>query len=100
MRFKEWVRKNRNMPIHELWEEATRKIRGYYQHYGLTDNYEMMGKYLYKATRALYKWLNRRSQRKSFDWKKFNLFLNKYPLPKPRIYHNIYEFRFGLEIAL
>ncbi|MDF9761068.1 hypothetical protein OKW24_002841 [Peribacillus simplex] len=36
---------------------------------------------------------SRISKRKSFTWDKFRLFLNKYPLPSPRIKANIYDLR-------
>ena len=36
------------------------------------------------------KWLNRRSQRKTFSWKRFIDYLKHYPLPTPRIVHNLY----------
>ncbi|WP_044664103.1 hypothetical protein, partial [Syntrophaceticus schinkii] len=50
-------------------------------------------KFLYEVEKLLFKWLNRRSQRKSFDWEKFRLFLKKFPLPTPRIFVNIYDVR-------
>ena len=37
-----------------------------------------------------YKWLNRRSQRKSFNWEKFILFIERNPLPKTRIVHRLF----------
>ena len=40
-----------------------------------------------KAVKTLFKWLNRRSQRKSFNWEKFSLFVEKNPLPKIKVYH-------------
>ena len=40
--------------------------------------------------RLALKWLNRRSQRKSFNWAGFLTYLEHYPLPKPRIVHNLY----------
>ena len=98
LKLKEWVKTNRHLHIHELWKQMATKLRGYYQHYGITDNIIMLENFLYEARKILFKWLNRRSQRKSFDWGKFNLFLKKFPLPRPKIYVNVYEFRPGLEL--
>lgn len=39
--------------------------------------------------------LNRRSQRKSFNWDKYNLFLKKYPLPRAKTYVNIFDIGAG-----
>jgi len=71
------------------------KLTGYYRYYGITDNSTMLNKFLFETTKILFKWLNRRSQRKSFNWDKFNLFLKRYPLPQPRIYVNIYNLGIG-----
>lgn len=51
----------------------------------------MLKEFKYKIEELLFKWLNRRSQRKSFDRYKFNLYLKLNPLPTPKIYVNIYN---------
>jgi hypothetical protein len=38
----------------------------------------------------LLKWLNRRSQKKSFTMESFYEYLRKYPLPQPRIAFRLY----------
>ena len=68
-----------------------RSLIGYYNYYCITDNTQSVNKFRDKIGYLLYKWLNRRSQRKSFNWDKFRLFLNKYPLPYARIKVNIYD---------
>lgn len=40
--------------------------------------------------RLVFKWLNRRSQKKSYNWEQFKVYLLRHSLPKPRIYHNLY----------
>ena len=53
--------------------------------YGVTGNYGRM-QLLYDGTcRALYKWLNRRSQRKSLTWPAVNRLLARFQVPRPRI---------------
>ena len=91
LRIKSWIRYNRNTPMKVLVEELKTKLRGHYQYYGITDNASMLSSFLYDTTRLLYKWLNRRSQRASFNWSKFNMFLSKYELPRPKICVNIYD---------
>lgn len=90
---KEWIKANRNLPIWEIVNKLREKLRGYYQYYGVTDNGSMLSSFQYAVNRLIFKWLNRRSQRKSFSWEKFNLFLKKCKLPGPKIYVNIYQFR-------
>ena len=36
-------------------------------------------------------WMNRRSQVKHFNWDKFNLFLRKFPLPRPKCYVSVFD---------
>ncbi|MGE5529907.1 MAG: group II intron reverse transcriptase/maturase [Patescibacteria group bacterium] len=91
-RCKEWLRKNRCRPVGELMQALSRKMAGYYRYYGVTDNIRMLANFHHQVKRLLYKWLNRRSQKRSFNWERFeNEFLGRLPLPRPRIYVNLYE---------
>jgi hypothetical protein len=72
-------------------KQMKQKLVGYYRYYGVTDNAQMLFRFGCDVLKLLFKWLNRRSQRKSFVWEKFILFLKKYSLPKPRLYINIYD---------
>lgn len=92
-KMKEWIKGSRTTLVWELVDKLREKLLGHYQYYGITDNIRMLGNYQYEVNRLLYKWLNRRSQRKSFTWEKFNLFLRKCNFPRPKIYVNIYEFK-------
>jgi len=69
--FTEWSRENRSTPIRKLLVNLNRKLRGYYNYFGVIGNYERLQKFFRQAMRILKKWLNRRSQRRSFDWKTF-----------------------------
>ncbi|KOP84118.1 hypothetical protein AMS60_00275 [Bacillus sp. FJAT-21945] len=90
---KEWLKKNRNIDIHMIMDRFRRSLIGYYNYYCITDNTQNVSNFKDKIENLLFKWLNRRSQRKSFTWDKFRLFLDKYPLPSPRIKVNIYDLR-------
>ncbi|UCE08702.1 MAG: group II intron reverse transcriptase/maturase, partial [bacterium] len=48
------------------------KLRGYYNHYGVIGNYESLNEFFYHVKRILFKWLNRRSERRSYNWAGFN----------------------------
>lgn len=87
-----WLRRNRNgMDIKELWRSLAAKLRGHYNYYGVSGNSRMISNFGYIAIRAVFKWLNRRSQCKSFTWEQLNSYLAHYPLARPRIVHNIYQ---------
>lgn len=88
---KEWLKSNRTMDIKLIMEKLRRSLTGYYNYYCITDNTKTVGIFLDRIKGLLFKWMNRRSQRKSFTWDKFNLFLKKYPLPKPKVKVSIYD---------
>jgi RNA-directed DNA polymerase len=90
LKCKEWLKANRNMPTKELMTALRRKMEGYYRYYGVTGNFRMLELFRYNVRRLLYKWLNRRSQRKSFNWEEFDSFLMRFPLPTPKIYVKLY----------
>ena len=89
--FKEWLKENRaKMTTRELWQKVCEKLRGHYGYYGVTDNSPGIGRFYNEAKKLLYKWLNRRSQRKAMTWEKFNLMDERFPLPRPRIRVNLF----------
>ncbi|MFD1064685.1 group II intron reverse transcriptase/maturase [Oceanobacillus locisalsi] len=97
---KEWLKTNRNKGADYIMDRLKRSLIGYYNYYCITDNVEIVDTYRHQVIRLLFKWLNRRSQKKSFDWEKFELFLRKFPLPKPRVKVNIYNLRQELSYIL
>jgi hypothetical protein len=40
--------------------------------HGVSGNYRAVASYLHHAARRLFKWLNRRNQRRSLNWKRCN----------------------------
>jgi len=86
-----WAKKVRNaIPLGQIWKTFCAKLRGHVQYYGVSFNFKMVSKFLYEAKKIIFKWLNRRSQRKSFDWDKFDLFVKKHPLPSAKIVHRLF----------
>lgn len=64
------------------------KLRGLYQYYGIRGNYIAIYRMYRTAILVWFKWLNRRSQRKSYTWKGYGELLKHFNLPRPRIVHN------------
>lgn len=83
--FKEWCRENRCMSTSKIMKMVKAKLRGYYNYYGVIGNYEMLMKMYYFVTKVLYKWMNRRSQRKSYTWAGLIQLVRFYAVPRPRI---------------
>jgi group II intron reverse transcriptase/maturase len=87
----DWLRRIRNhKKAKEWWPVLQAKLRGHYQYYGVSGNMRAVARFHNLTLRMTLKWLNRRSQRKSFNWKRFNEYLEHYPLPRPKIVHNFY----------
>jgi len=86
-----WLKQNRHLRLKDLFAILNMKLRGHYQYYGITDNSVAIGNYLYKTRQLLFRWLNHRSQRRSYDWEGFNQLLKLFPLAPPRVYFSIYD---------
>jgi len=82
---KEWLKKVRCRKLTDLLVVLRRKLRGYWNYYGVIGNSLMTGKYCRAVIRLLYKWLNRRSQRRSMTWASFLRRLPGWDLPSPRV---------------
>jgi group II intron reverse transcriptase/maturase len=81
-----WARTVKDVyPLREIWRRFCVKIEGHIRYYGVSSNTAKVKQFVYQAIRILFKWLNRRSQRKSFDWEKFNLYMKVFPPPKVRV---------------
>jgi RNA-directed DNA polymerase len=63
-------------------------LRGYYNYYGIRGNFESIDDFFYQVTRMLYRQLNRRSQRRSYNWKGFAELIKVFKLQRPRICHS------------
>jgi hypothetical protein len=80
------LRKLRNLlSFRELYMHMGRVLKGYYNYYGFAGNAATLNKFAYAVEHMWFKWLNRRSQRRSFNWEEFKERLKRFPLPRPRI---------------
>jgi RNA-directed DNA polymerase len=87
---KTWIRFNKHMDQQEFLKKMRAKLLGHYHYYGVTDNIEKMFRFYTLTRNMMFKWLNRRSQRRSFTWERYNEVFKEFKLPKPRIYVDIY----------
>lgn len=85
MGLKEWARNNRNSPLKELAKTLRRKYLGYFNYYGVIGNAVRLWKYWKESSQILFRSLNRRSQRQSYNWKGFEQMWKTLDLPLPRI---------------
>jgi group II intron reverse transcriptase/maturase len=92
-RFTHWIRRYRNLlPTGELLRRAKVRVQGHLNYYAITDNSESCYRYMHLTRRVLFKWLNRRSQRKSYTWTAFQQALRHVGWPQVRIRVNLTPF--------
>ena len=84
-RFTEWIREHRHQKLRQTMKTVAQKHQGHWNYYGIIGNSESLSDYRTLTLRALYYWLNRRSQRRSHTWQSFNRLLKRFGVPLPRI---------------
>ncbi len=84
-RFTAWCKTECRRRVKDLFRELNAKLRGYYNYYGVNGNYAGLQQFFGNAMRILYKWLNRRSQRRSYNWTGFRELLQHFQVERPRI---------------
>jgi group II intron reverse transcriptase/maturase len=86
----EWLKSVRNLvTLDQWWEVLKLKLAGHYYYYGMSGNKVMITKFYQGVSKLAYKWMNRRSQKKSCTYEKYCQYF-KNTLPKPKIYHLTY----------
>jgi hypothetical protein len=68
-----------------LFKALNAKLRGYYNYYGIKGNSASLTHFYANVIKILFKWLNRRSQRHSYNWNGFRELLKHFCVEKPRI---------------
>ena len=79
-----WCRRHRHLPVKVQHQALTRRIQGHFNYFGVTDNSRALARFARVVHRLVFKWLNRRSQRRSFTWERFCRYMRRFPLPRPR----------------
>ena len=86
-RFAHWCRKNRHLKVRVQHAALVRKLKGHYGYYGIAGNSRGIRQFQFQAKKIWRKWLNRRSRRKSYNWRQFDQLMLSYPLPPARVVH-------------
>ena len=80
-----WIKSHRSVRVGKVMETLRRKFQGYWNYYGVIGNFKSLHTYYYRSCRIVHKWLNRRSQKRSYDWDAFKRLLARHEVPPPRI---------------
>ena len=82
----DWAKKSRHvLRKGEMLRQAKARVIGHLSYYAITDNLERCSYYDYRAKHVLFKWLNRKSQRKAYTWEGFTQALEWVKWPKIRV---------------
>ena len=84
------LKEMRMMAISDIIHKLNQILVGYFHYYGITDNIRSLESFCFIVRNSLFFWLNRRSERRSYDWNGFNALLKEHPLARPKIYVSIY----------
>lgn len=83
--FTEWIRRSRHRKLPEIMKTLASKYRGYWNYYGVRGNSKSLEQFFQQTRRILFKWLNRRSQKKSYTARGFERLLRRFQIPHPCI---------------
>lgn len=86
-----YLKTHRTGQLEEIWDMLKVKLTGHYNYYGVSGNIEQLKVYYYRVKQLAFKWLNRRSDRKSFNWEEFEERVANNPLPMPKLTYAIYN---------
>ncbi len=93
---KAWLREERNrVKTGELLKGAKQVLVGHLNYYAITDNGPRCQEFRDQVMCELHKWLNRRSQRRSYTWKRLKSALAWVKWPSVRIQQKLDTFRRG-----
>lgn len=88
---KEWLKKIRNqLRLKEWWPVLKSKLTGHYNYFGISGNYRCLQQFYNQVFSNVFKWINRRSQKKSMSFDQYLNYLQWNPLPTPRICYAMY----------
>lgn len=91
-KIKEWIMVERYAPKPEWWTTLKAKLRGHYQYYGISGNIDCIRAFGNLAVRIVIKWVCRMSQKRQKAKRNILRYMEKYPLPKPKVHFNLWSF--------
>jgi len=81
-----WIKKERSkLGTAALLIKLKQKLQGHFNYYGVSGNCDMLRKFRWHVCQIVFKWLNRRSQKKSCNWSGFREMLSYFKIPTPKI---------------
>ena len=85
--FGDWIKQNRHRRLNHLMPQLRRKMVGYRNYFGFPDNSLSLARVNSHILLCLFKWLNRRSQKRSFNWQGFKDMLRYFQIKPMRVFN-------------
>ena len=86
-----WLKQHRQYAVKEIIKRVNQSLVGYYRYYGVTDNIKSLERFRNLVRSLVFKWLNRRSQRRSYTWATFEeRILGVFPIALPKVYVSLF----------
>ena len=82
---KEWLKGARSLALKKLAPTLRSKLQGHFNYYGVIGNSAMLSEFFNAARYTIYRVLNSRSQKKSYNWESFKAMWKTLDIPNPRI---------------
>ena len=89
----EWCRCHRHESLEEQRQKLSSQLEGHYAYYGVSGNSRALWMFYERVKEAWRRWLFRRSDRGKRTWVWINRIFRRYPLPAPRVVHDLIAMR-------
>jgi group II intron reverse transcriptase/maturase len=89
-KLKEWLESYMHVEVKETVKELNKKLKGHYQYYGISGNYEGIHTFYRYAELAYWRVLKRRSQKSRMTWARYEALMEEHPIAKPRICYKLW----------
>lgn len=87
----EWLKVARNfICLKDLMPPIKAKLNGHYNYFGISGNIRCLDQFNTNVFWLIYKWINRRSQRKSMTYTELKDYMKRHGVPRPKIKHSLY----------
>jgi len=84
-----WCQYNRHINLRQQHRTLCAKLRGHYNYYGIRSNYAQLWTVWQQVWRSWRYWLGKRHRNGTITLERYEKLLEAFPLPRPRIVHNI-----------
>jgi len=92
--FQSWLKASCNrLPTKDLWKSIAARLRGHYNYYAVSHNGKQVHRFYFTCIKLVFKWMNRRSQKRSYTWTEFARKLLFSPLPNPPLGYEMIDIR-------